>query len=142
MRFAALAAPAALLALAAALTTGCVSEQVTIQGTVPLGAGGRAEGRLDLPAGVEASVTFRNDGPGRADFAVKDGAGKVLQEGAIGDATVRVVSDEDQTIVLVLEAFEDAGTAVLVTLRAAGRVRIGWDLSRAVPRRDPAAPPP
>jgi len=131
MRLATLASAAVAAALVSALGTGCVSQRATIQGAVILGPGGRAEGRLEVPEGGDVALTLRNDGPGGADFVVRDAGGQTVQEGTIGDATVKLASTEPQTIAIVLEAYEDQGATVVVTVQATGRIKIGWDLSRA-----------
>lgn len=126
--------PASAAALAAtALLTGCVSQSVAIRGSVVLAADGRAEGSLELPEGGEAAIVLRNEGPGRADFVVRGPEGEVLQQGTLGDATVRVASPDPRTFAIVLESYEDAGTSVTVSLTATGRVRLGWRTTRPQP---------
>lgn len=120
---------AAALGLPACALVG--GDGTTLTSAVHLGPGGRAEARVAVPAGVTTEIDLRNAGPGRADHLIRWSEGETLSQGASGTASVRVRAADPHALVIVLEAYEDAGTRVDYVVRSTDGVSVEWDLSGA-----------
>ena len=120
--------PCAGLLLAACASLGA---PYGVHGTIPIQPGGRVEGRVTVPANSDVRLRLENEGPGRADFAVRTAEGQALLSGALDEATSHLESTEPVDLVIVVEAYADAATTVEYSFRGPGAVSIHWDLSRA-----------
>lgn len=122
----------ALLGLAALCVplalTGCASRP-GMAGELPMGPGGRIQGVLDVAPGSDVSLRLENLGPGRADFVIRQDGGATLQEGPLGTAQVRTSSTERVHLIVVIEAYDDAGTSVAWDVASSGAAAFDWDLS-------------
>lgn len=120
------------------LLAGCASV-TTVASSVVLGPGGRAEARI--ASAPSHRLRLVNRGPGRVDFVLRDAAGGVRAEGALGRLTSRWTGDPAEAggpragpLVLVLEAYPDEGGATVEwTLEGEGGADVSWDLARAHP---------
>lgn len=121
-----------LLAVALALSA-CASfgGPATLESSVVLGPGGRAEGHIAAPAGVVTEIELENKGPGRADYVIRTADGRQLATGALHEAEVEVPPGAATVVTVVLEAYDDAGTTVEYEVETPGGVSVEWDLSRA-----------
>lgn len=108
-----------------------MQQETTLETSVVLGPGGRAEGRVVVPAGSEAEIELENEGPGRADYVIRIAEGEQLATGALHEASAGVKADKQVTMVVVLETYADSGTTVGVELETSAGVNLTWDLSRA-----------
>jgi len=117
--------------LAGTLLAACASGWTISQSGVVLGPGGSASGSVVFPPGEKVVLRLRNRGPGSAEFAVKDAAGRVIQAGALGEATVEVTASDPEPLLLHLQAHDDGGTTVLYSIAAQDSIRVDWDLSAA-----------
>ena len=115
----------------ALLLAGCASTGSAATGSVALGPGGRAEGRVVVPAGAATTLRLANAGPGLADFVVRVAGRVTMQEGALDTVEMKFTPIEKMTLLVVLEAHADAGTTVMYGLDGAGGASIAWDLARA-----------
>jgi hypothetical protein len=113
----------------------CTAVRHDFGSSVDLGPGGRAEGSLALHDGGLVSLRLRNRGPGRVDYDLRTPSGRVLSSGPL-DSVLLVPDDAacaEGRVVLVLEAFADAGATVGVLVSAESGPGCEWDLSRAHP---------
>ncbi|MCE9637013.1 MAG: hypothetical protein K8T90_15015 [Planctomycetes bacterium] len=116
------------LALSACASLG---GEATLESSVVLGPGGRAEGHVAVPAGVETEVELENKGPGRADYVMRTADGVKLATGALHEASVGLKVNTATVLTIVIEAYEDAGTTVEYEIESGDGVNVEWDLSRA-----------
>lgn len=108
----------------------CASSRPQVESAVALGPGGRAVGRMKVVPGGESRLRLVNRGPGRADHVIRNESGLVLQQGALTEAESRVTPVAPLTLVVVLEAYADAGTEIGV--EASGpSVELAWNLAEA-----------
>ncbi len=122
--------------VAGALLAAC-SSMVTVEGTVALAPGERAEARFDASSG--ALIRLDNEGPGRADCLTRIMNGDkrpVVTENELresGPFTYRLRGLKSPgTVVMdvVLEAYEDAGTTVKYRLSTPDGQDLDWNVSR------------
>ena len=105
--------------------------ETTVESAVVLGPGGRAEGRVVVPEGAEIEIGLENEGPGRADYVIRVDGGSQLATGALHEASAGFEASKQSTIIVVIEAYNDAGTTVEFEVEADGGLDLTWDLSRA-----------
>ena len=108
----------------------------SLSGSVVLGPGGRAEGHVSVPAGDELTLEMRNAGPGRADHVLRRPDGATISQGPLSALKSRVLDSDPSDLLIVVEAYDDAGTTVEYDVKSDTGVRIDWDLSRAFRREE------
>lgn len=122
---------AAAAAACAAVLAGCASAPVSESiGEVALGPNGHAEGHIVAAAGGDTRLSLSLRGDGRVEFAVKDGAGAVVQQGTLGAAEARLAPVAKASFTVTLDARGGTGAAVKYVLQGP-TTDLTWDLSRA-----------
>lgn len=121
-------APSLVLALFLAACSSTPASEFA--GSVSVGAGGRAEGRLLVAAGSSAELELVRVGPGSGEYEVVSSDGKTLAKGSIDRARVSLGGTTASSVTITLRA-GPAPIAVGYSVEGGTGLELNWDLSKA-----------